>query len=297
MTDPLAEVVALLKPVATVSKLVTARGPWRVRRAEPDRLFYCLILDGTSHLAAAGHEPLSLEAGDFVLVPSASNFTASSAPPPPKTLETKPTALPNGELRHGSPGGEPDVRMLVGYCAFGSPDAGLLVSLLPRVVHIRGERRLGTLAQLARDESRAQRPGRDVVLTHLMELLLIEALRSRAGTAAAPGLLRGLADSRLALAIRGMHESPTRTWTVAQLAKKAGLSRSTFFERFSHAVGVAPMEYLLGWRMALAKDFLRRPQTNVADVAERVGYSSASTFSVAFKRHVGLPPSQYVRSS
>jgi len=82
---------------------------------------------------------------------------------------------------------------------------------------------------------------------------------------------------------------------VAELAKVAALSRSTFFERFNGAVGVAPMEYLLTWRMALAKDLLRRNERRVADVAQRVGYSSASTFSVAFTRYVGRPPSQYAR--
>jgi AraC-like DNA-binding protein len=80
------------------------------------------------------------------------------------------------------------------------------------------------------------------------------------------------------------------------LAQRAGLSRSTFFERFRREVGVAPMEYLLGWRMALAKDLLRREKTAVAQVAARVGYSSASTFSVAFARHVGTPPMIFARA-
>ena len=132
-------------------------------------------------------------------------------------------------------------------------------------------------------------------MERLLEVLLIEALRSTAGTSASPGLLRGLADGRLAAAIRRMHESPTEPWTVAQLAKEAALSRSTFFERFNRAVGVAPMEYLLAWRMALAKNLLRRREGGIAEVAERVGYSSASTFSVAFTRHVGVPPTRYAR--
>jgi AraC-like DNA-binding protein len=126
-------------------------------------------------------------------------------------------------------------------------------------------------------------------------VLFIEALRSTAGTNASPGLVRGLADPRLAAAIRGMHDRPRQAWTVAELAKESALSRSTFFERFNRAVGVAPMQYLLAWRMALAKDLLRRDEGNVAEVAERVGYSSASTFSVAFTRHVGQPPTQYAR--
>ena len=176
-------------------------------------------------------------------------------------------------------------------------DAALLVSLLPQLVHVRGEQRLATLVELVREESRVQRPAREAVLSRLLEVLLIEALRSAAGTNASPGLVRGLADSRLAVALRRMHEHPTHAWTVAGLAKEAALSRSTFFERFSRAVGVAPMQYLLTWRMAIAKDLLRRNEASVAEVARLVGYSSASTFSVAFTRHVGRPPGQYARES
>jgi AraC-like DNA-binding protein len=84
---------------------------------------------------------------------------------------------------------------------------------------------------------------------------------------------------------------------VADLAREAALSRSTFFERFSRTVGVAPMAYLLTWRMALAQDLLRRGAGSIAEVAERVGYSSASTFTVAFARHVGEPPGRYARAA
>ena len=295
MVDPLAEVVTLLQPSAPFSKLVSGAGRWRVRRSETGRPFYCAILEGAIRLAVAGREPLILEKGDFVLIPSAFDFTASSLKPPPGGRDTAHVVLPGGEIRHGDPHGPPDVRMLVGYCVFASSDASLLVPLLPQLVHVRGERRLSTLVELVREESREQRPAREVILARLLEVLLIEALRSTAGTAASPGLLRGLADERLAIAIRRMHERPTHAWTVAQLAKEAALSRSTFFERFSRAVGVAPMEYLLGWRMALAKKLLRHKEVTVAEVAEQVGYSSASTFSVAFTRHVGLPPTHYAR--
>jgi AraC-like DNA-binding protein len=236
-----------------------------------------------------------LERGDFVLIPSAFNFTASSLEPPRGKRDTAYVVLPNGEVRHGNPTGPPDVRMLVGYCVFGSPDASLLVSLLPQLVLVRGEKRLVTLVELVREESRARRPAPDVILARPLEVLLIEAFRSTSETVASPGLMRGLADERLAVAIRRMHESPTKSWTVAQLAKEAALSRSAFFDRFGRVVGVAPMEYLLAWRMALAKNLLRRKESSVAEVAERVGYSSASTFSVAFTRHVGLPPTRYAR--
>lgn len=295
MTDPLAQVVTLLEPTASFSKLVSARGPWRVHRAETGRLFYCAILEGASRLAVAGHEPLTLRKDDFVLVPSAYDFTTSSVEPPEEDFTSIPVQLPSGEFRLGVRRGPPDVRMVIGYAVFGSPDASLLVSLLPRLVHVRGQERLSTLVQLVGDESRQQRPARDVILARLLEVLLLEALRSTSDSAAPPGLLRGLSDPRLSAALRRLHDSPTKSWTVVQLAKEAGLSRSTFFERFTAAVGVAPMEYLLGWRMALAKDLLRRKELTVAELAQRVGYGSASTFSVAFTRHVGVPPSQYAR--
>jgi AraC-like DNA-binding protein len=297
MIDPLAEMVTLLQPRARFSKVVLGAGCWRVRRSEAGQPFYCAIVEGSSRLKVDGHEPITLQAGDFVLIPSAYGFAMSSLEPPIlEDIETSPVALLHDEFRLGTQSGPPDVRLLVGYCVFGSPDAALLVSLLPQLVHIRGERRLATLVQLVGDESREQRPARDVILARLLEVLLIEALRSTAETAASPGLLRGLADGRLAAALRRMHESPTRSWTVAQLAKEAALSRSAFFERFKQAVGVAPMEYLLGWRMALAKNLLRRNEGGVGSVAERVGYSSASTFSVAFTRHVGMAPTRYARA-
>ena len=296
MVDPLAEVVTLLQPGAPHSKVVSGAGAWRVRRREAGQPFYCVILDGSCSFELGGQEPITLVAGDFVLIPSAFTFEISSlTPPAPDDIDSPPVALPDGEFRLGIQGGPPETRFLVGHCVFGSPDAGLLVSLLPQLVHVRGEKRLATLVQLVGEESRETRPARDVVLARLLEVLLIEALRSTAGADAPPGLLRGLADARLAAAIRQMHESPTHPWTVAELAKEAALSRSAFFERFNRAVGVAPMAYLLAWRMALAKNLLRRNESGIAEVAQRVGYSSASTFSVAFTRHVGLPPTRYAR--
>jgi AraC-like DNA-binding protein len=298
MIDPLAEVVTLLKPGARFSKLIHGASPWRIRRSDAGEPFYCVVLDGGCRIAVDGHEPIELHAGDFALIPAAYGVAVSSLDEPPVGQDTlAPTALGHGEFRLGPAGAAVDLRMVAGHCSFESPDASLLVSLLPQLVHVRGEQRLATLVQLVREETREQRPARDVVLSRLMEVLLIEALRSTAGTNAPPGLVRGLADARLAAAIRGMHERPTRAWTVAELAKEAALSRSTFFERFNREVGIPPMEYLLAWRMALAKDLLRRNAGRMAEIAERVGYASASTFSVAFARHVGMPPTQYARAN
>ncbi|SMF60025.1 Helix-turn-helix domain-containing protein [Xaviernesmea oryzae] len=297
MTDPLAEVVRLLQPDTSFSKLVLAAGAWAVHRLDEGLPFYCAVLEGSCSLSIAGREPVTLNAGDFVLVPAAYDFVTSSVELPPPGVEPEIVEMSPGVFRIGCPDDPPDVRMLVGHCIFGSDNANLLVSLLPRLVHVRGENRLMTLVELVNGETRADRPGREVVLARLLEVLLIEALRSTTGPASVPGLLRGLCDDRLAAALREMHGRPDKDWSVVDLAKAAALSRSTFFDRFRREVGVSPMEYLLDWRMALAKDLLRRERLGVAQVAERVGYSSASTFSVAFSRHVGIPPAYYARNA
>ncbi|MVW64019.1 helix-turn-helix domain-containing protein [Massilia sp. NEAU-DD11] len=298
MIDPLADVVGLLRPGVRYTKIVGAAGRWGVRRTETGEPSYCVVLDGACLLTAADMDPIALEPGDFVLIPATYDFSMSSLrPPPARDFDKPPAQVAPGEVRHGTRDGPPDVRFLIGHCEFAAPDAALLVSLLPRVVHVRGEARLATLVQLVNDEARAGRPARDVVLARLLEVLLIEALRGAGGTDASPGLVRGLADPRLAHALRALHAAPERAWTVADLAREAALSRSTFFERFSRTVGVAPMAYLLTWRMALAQDLLRRGAGSIAEVAERVGYSSASTFTVAFARHVGEPPGRYARAA
>ena len=298
MSDPLSDVVTLLQPRMAYSKVASGAGRWRIRRTDYGEPMYLVMLMGQATLEVDGLESVGLEEGDFVLIPSTLPFTLSSLNPPPASEALRdPVQLPDGEWRGGCLDGEPNARMLVGHCQLGSPDTALLVSLLPKLIHIRGEPRLGALVGLVIDEFQNMRPARDMALERLLELLLIEALRSGRDTITTPGLLRGLMDERLALALRGFHAAPGRAWTVPLLASLSSMSRSTFFERFSQAVGVPPMEYVLAWRMALAKKLLGREAVQIVDVAERVGYSSASTFTVAFTRHVGVTPGRFARAS
>jgi AraC-like DNA-binding protein len=295
VSDPLTEVISLLQPGAVFSKGISGAGRWGVRYSAFGQPSFCAVLEGACRLAVDGQEPVTLEAGDFVLLPTTPAFTMSGFQPvKPKPFDPHAEARSAGrEVRHGTPDGPPDVRLLGGYFGFGSDDARLLVSLLPPLIHVRGEPRLATLVSLVDEESRQERAGRELVLMRLVEVLLVEALRSTSGAAASPGLLRGLADTRVARAIRRLHERPAHPWTVQALAREAALSRSAFFERFSRSVGMPPMEYLLSWRMALAKRLLRSTDRGIAGVAEDVGYASASTFSTAFSRHVGMAPGRF----
>jgi AraC-like DNA-binding protein len=297
MTDPLAQIITLLRPRAVFTKAISGAGRWGVRYTEFGHPGFCTVVEGSCRLAVDGQPPLTLEAGDFVLLPRTPGFTLSGFEPvEPQPIDPHAVANAEGEVRHGTPGGPPGVRMLGGYFLFDNDDSGLLVSLLPAQIHVRGVERLAHLTRMLREEAGAQQPGRELVLVRLVEVLLIEALRLTQTPEAAPGLLRGLGDARLAEALRHIHENPAQPWTLEKLARKAALSRSGFFERFTRNVGVAPMEYLLAWRMAIAKDLLRSGDATIAQIAERIGYGSASAFNTAFSRHVGQPPGRYARA-
>lgn len=297
-TDPLAQVIQLLRPRAVFSKGISGAGRWAVRYTEFGQPGFCAVTEGRCRLAVDGEAPVVLEEGDFVLLPATPAFTMSGLElAAPKLIDPHQPPAADGEIRYGRQDGPPDVRQFGGYFAFESPDAALLVSLLPRMIHIRGVPRLAQLVRLVGEEAARDDLGRDLVLARLVEILLIEALRSVPGDAAQPGLLRGLADARIAAALRPMHGDAERPWTVKDLARAAGMSRSAFFDRFTRTVGVRPMEYLLQWRMAVAKDLLRNGGIALDEVARRVGYGSASTFSTAFSRHAGIPPGRFMRTA
>jgi AraC-like DNA-binding protein len=298
MVDPLSDIIRLLRPQAVFTKAISGAGRWGVRYADFGHPSFAVVIEGSCRLAVDGQRELSLDAGDFVLLPTTPGFEMSGFEPvTPEFIDPHVAARASGEVRHGEQHGAASVRIQGGYFVFGSADSGLLLSLLPGLIHVRGVDRLSTLVTLLVEEAAFDRPGRDLVLARLVEILLVEALRLQQAPDAPAGLMRGLGDARLAEAVRQMHTDPARPWTMADLAKEAALSRSAFFDRFSRNVGVPPMEYLLAWRMALAKDLLRRSDITIAEVAERVGYGSASTFSTAFSRYVGQPPGRYARKS
>lgn len=294
--DPLAEVITLLQPRTIFTKRISGAGPWAVRYSEFGYPSFCILLEGACRLSVDGASPLTLEAGDFVLLPATPGFSMGGFEEAiPVRFDPKLSATTTEEVRHGRPSGPPDVRILGGYFMFDSADASLLVSLLSPVIHIRGVERLLRLVQLVGEEAMSHRPGRDLVLARLVEVLLIEALRHAPGEQTPPGLLRGLADPQLAQALRQMHGHTAHPWTAEQLAKTSALSRSAFFDRFSRTIGLPPMEYLLQWRMAIAKGLLREGKFRISEVAEKVGYASTSAFSTAFSRYVGQAPRTFTR--
>jgi transcriptional regulator GlxA family with amidase domain len=131
-------------------------------------------------------------------------------------------------------------------------------------------------------------------MNHLAQLLLVQMLRAHAQQAGRPvGWLRALRDDGIGVALRAMHADVAHPWTVAELARISLMSRSALAHSFRRQVGVAPREYLIRWRMSLARDALAQDAVSIAELARATGYRSESAFSSAFRREVGLSPSAY----
>ncbi|MBY3238295.1 AraC family transcriptional regulator [Rhizobium laguerreae] len=300
--DALTDVVQLLRPKTVLMGSMAAYGDWGVQvPSQPGPMLY-FIMEGSTLFRADKGETTQLETGDFILSgnPVADTFFSHSGHEIVLSDEEfKARNSVDGEVQVGSVElGNPT--RIIGGCILCDPTNGELLSeLLPTLVRVSAEdgigARLGNLISYIRDEATNSRAGSDLILSRLLEVLLIETLRREASKLPNPGMLRGLSDPQLARAISDIHADVRRGWTVAELAQRAGMSRSAFAKKFSAAVGLAPVEYLLRWRMAIAKDTLRHSRGSLEEIAEKVGYRSASAFSTAFSQRVGCPPSEFAK--
>lgn len=297
--DALAAIVTLLKPQTIGTKLVHGAGRWGVRYPAFEQPSFALVLQGPFWLAADGLPATTLETGDFVLFSATPAFTlASDAKVKPKSAKPVPTQLQLEAVVHGDPAAEPRVSLLGGYFAFDPVNAPLLLDYLPRRLHVRATDpaigRFAPVVELIKREAADPRAGQTLVFARLIEVLLIEALRSAPADLIATGFLAGLRDPQLAAALRGIHTDTAHPWTLETLARTAGMSRSSFAERFARIIGMTPLNYLLQWRLAVAKHLLAREQASVGEAALAVGYESASGFSTAFSRETGQSPKAFI---
>ena len=273
MPDPLSEVISLLRPTAPSSKIAHASGPLSgaTRRYERGVLLPDAVREGLPGGWRQGAHRGWLR-GDFVLIPAAAAFAFSSLDPPPQPgLTSRPVLCEDGIFRIGPPDG-------AGRRAAAGRPLQLLGSRCRAsgVAAARHGCRGAAMTALppwpgwCATKARANRPARDVVVEHLLQVLLIEAFRSTTLSDATPGLCRGLADLRIGPALRAMHAAPDRTWTLPSLAGEAGLSRSAFFTRFSRVVGRGAH----GLPVELADDAgpntcLRAGHGSIADISEK----------------------------
>jgi AraC-like DNA-binding protein len=291
--------IALLKPQALQWRVVEAHDAWTLRFPAVEAVVFGQLLEGSIHVERQDGVSFDLQTGDFMLMAAPPSWMAR---PPGGGPLTEFQAYIDDPSRLRSPGGDPSItRFLAGYFTFAAENSDLLATLMLPVVHVRAAEveagRLGVLLDLLGDEAVANRPGRSLVLDRLLEITLVEALRQRPEglDGLRPGLLAGLADAQIGAALKLMHKDAKYGWTVSELARRSGMSRSAFAARFSETVGTPPIDYLSAWRMTLAKAALVSANKPLSEVAELAGYQSVSAFSTAFSRAIGCPPTAYSR--
>jgi AraC-like DNA-binding protein len=299
--EPMEELMSLLRPEAVLVKFITGGGQWSIRKPRYGDPAFCLMLEGSCVLDGDGLDAIELRRGDFLLLPQTPEFTLSGGP------DMAPIFTPldhSRDTHHGCASEPVNMRMLGGYFRFDPASAALLVALLPPIILVQsgqpGAARLSRLVELIAEEADADGPSRDMILKRLVEVLLIEAMRVPTAPelgSRGRGLVAGLADPVLAPALREMHADVARGWSVEHLAGVAAVSRAVFAQRFTRTVGLPPMQYLLEWRVALAKELLRTERPAVAQLAQRVGYQSATAFTTAFTRVAGCSPTEYARAA
>lgn len=296
--DPLTQLIALLRPHAGFSKSITGRGTWGVAYA-PYRLpGFGIVLKGRCWFSAEGASPVILDRGDFLLLTASPAFRLSSHPDAP-CIPGQPSGDP---VRYGDRRGKPDFQMLGGSFQVDPVNSAALIQLLPEMIHVRSAGgatdRLTRLIDLITEECADDRPGGKMIVERLLEVLLLESLRwsSFHEQPVSAGMLSGMRDPAIASALRAMHSNIQHGWTVSSLAKHAGMSRSAFAARFVEMVGSSPKDYLSRWRMMLAQDALCRGRKSLDELAEELGYQSASAFSTAFRTRIGCAPRRFARS-
>ncbi|WMT92408.1 AraC family transcriptional regulator [Pelagibacterium sp. H642] len=299
--DPLSEVLSLLKPRSYVSSGFDAGGDWAVRFSEMDAVIKCYaVISGGCWLVVEGETaPVRLTAGDCFVLPSGRPFRLASdlAAPPTDAKAIFPPINAGGVVTHNGGGG----LFLVGsrFTISGGP-TGLLLKMLPPIVHIRKEAEQTALrwsVERMRQELRDGQPGGFLIAQHLAHMMLVQALRLHLshGLPEQPGWFAALADKQICAAMTAMHQDPAYRWTLQGLAGRAGMSRSSFAQKFREKAGETPMEYLTRWRMLLAADRLKNGSDPVSVISTSLGYESESAFSTAFKRIMGCSPRQYGR--
>jgi AraC-like DNA-binding protein len=264
-------------------------------------IIYHLVTEGECFVEMAGEPPLRLTAGDVVVFPQGDAHRMTSAPGlEPASGSNLATVLARRPRQLNYGGGGASTRLICGYMACDQRLADLLLAGLPKVVrvNVRGSNAglwLESSVHYALAEARSPRPGGSGVLAKLAEILFIEVLRLYMGEQQADrtGWLAGVNDRVVGGALRLMHTQPARAWTLEELAREAGTSRSVLAERFQSLLGSPPMQYLTQWRMLLASNLLCRGNASLARVAEQVGYRTDTAFSRAFRREFGAPPAAW----
>lgn len=317
--DPLSDLLKTVRLTGAAFFEVVANGTWAVGSPTPalilpkilpdaDHLIaYHVVTTGECYGTVVGGEPVHLKAGEVIVFVNADAHVMSSAPgahADPFTADALEIAEAGRMpycINYAS-NGPTTTQLVCGYLACDKGPFNPLLDNLPAVIKA-GDANSGDsgwisqFIRFALTEVADKRAGSDSVLTKLSELMFIDVIRRHIEThpPGQAGWLAGLRDPFVAKVLALMHAKPSHNWTIEELAKQSGQSRTVLAERFAEVVGIPPMQYLAKWRMQIASEMLSGSKANIASIAADIGYESEAAFSRAFKKLVGVPPSDWRR--
>jgi AraC-like DNA-binding protein len=315
--DPLSDVLRAVKLTGALFFLVDASFPWGVEVPRASAfssiilpraqhvVSYHIILKGSGWANLPGIASTWFEAGDVLVFAHGDPYSMLSAPGQEPEFDSDASMawfrdMAAGKLpfvSHEGGGGKPRSEFVCGFLGCDMRPFNPVLSTLPRLLRVRRRNDqqddlLKRLIDLTLAEARQPRFGSESIRLRLSELIFVEVVRRYLGSlpASETGWLSGLRDPLIGKVLIVMHEQPAHTWTLNELAQRAGMSRAALAARFAHLVGYAPMEYLALWRMQIAARLLADSSMKVASVGREVGYESEAAFSRAFKKIVGMSP-------
>jgi len=302
--DVFASVLETVRLASRVFCRSQLSAPWAMTLRAGDFAHFHVVERGGAWLRLEGSpDAVALAGGDLVIVPHGHGHTLASAESAIAVpLDSIPREQVGGHyvLRHG--GGGAETQMICGAFEFDRSMDNPLLGILPEVVHVHSGQAgewLEPLLRLLAAEARRPSPGSSAVVARLGDIIFVQAVRVWLASQpeGAGGWLGALRDKRIGAALASIHREPARSWSVRSLAEVAGMSRSPFAARFREYVGEPPLSYLARWRMQLVAASMRDGRLNLRQMAEQAGYESEAAFSKAFKRHLGVSPSEYRRNA
>lgn len=280
---------------------LNGNGNWSYSITRKDTLLFYLVMSG-SFCIDVGNGLRQAHAGDIIMIPNAYqhvsyalNHNGNDAKP----LDEMLTHCKEHTLEIDGDG-EPNSSFILIECKYDKEMIRPLLSMLPSILPELNDKSgrfevIDVEIKLLTLEAESERMGKTAIINHWASIMMIECLRVYIEKLpeATENWLKAMKDPFLTKALAAMHEAPSQNWTIHRLAETAGMSRSSFAQRFKDTVGVPPLTYLIDYRLRLAARYLRLQQNSISRISELVGYASDSTFSQAFKRVYGVSPKAY----
>jgi len=296
LSDPLSDVLTVLGATVTRRTRLEAAGQWALKFPALDRLKFVAVLRGTIWLVVPGRDPQLMNAGDVCLIGRTTYAVTSDPERPP--IDGQPLYDGRDVVRLGGD----DTIVLGGTVTFSPENADFLLDTLPGWLMVPrtspASDAVTTILTLLDAEAKRGAMGSQIVSARLADVLLVEAIRAYAQGPpdVQTGWLGAVSDPRLGRAIRAIHGDVAQPWTVAQLAGLAGMSRAAFSAAFTRQVGQPPLSYVRTWRLTLARAALARGDADIATIGNKLGYTSQSAFTHAFRSAFGATPKAFARA-